>query len=98
MTTLLPEFRAQLHSAAERRVNSRRRRVVSRLTINGRLARVATTIPVLLSVLLAVGIAIVAIATLSHRHSATVTGTAPEVVAQRAGADPRSPAPPADQG
>ncbi len=77
--TLLPEFRAQLHAAADRRSHSRRQRLVGRLSIHGQVTRVATATPVLLSILVAIGVAVAAVATLSHRHNAkpTLTGAAP---------------------
>jgi hypothetical protein len=75
--TLLPEFRTQLHTAAHRRAHSRRHRIASRFSGNGQIMRVATTIPALLSVLVAVGITVVALATLSHRHHPPASGTAP---------------------
>jgi hypothetical protein len=68
--TLLPEFRAQLHDAADRRSHSRRQRLVGRLSIHGQVTRVATATPVVLSVLVAIGVALAAVATLSHRHRA----------------------------
>jgi hypothetical protein len=77
--TLLPEFRAQLYAAADRRSRSRRQRVVGRLSIHCQVTRVATTVPVVVSILVAIGVAVAAIATLSHRHHAepTLTGAAP---------------------
>lgn len=77
--TLLPEFRGQLHAAADRRSRSRRQRLVGRLSMHRQVTRVATTVPVLVSILVAVGVAVAAIATLSHRHHAepTLSGAAP---------------------
>lgn len=73
--TVLPEFRAQLHTAAQQRARSRRHRALSRFSIDGRMRRFAASVPVLLSVLLAIAIAVVAIATLGHRHGATIART-----------------------
>lgn len=72
--TLLPEYRAQLHTAAHRRARSRRRQLATRLSRDGRLNRVATAIPAMLSVLIAVAIAAVAIVTLSHGHRPSPAG------------------------
>jgi hypothetical protein len=66
--TLLPEYRAQLHTAALRRA---RRRPV---------ARAARSWPVAVSTLVAVGVALVAVAALSHRPAPSApagSGTAP---------------------
>lgn len=73
--TLLPEFRAQLHTAAHRRAHRRRNRVFRRLSPDGRVTRAATGIPILLSVLITVGIAAVALVTLSHRSSTPAPAT-----------------------
>lgn len=75
---LLPEYRAQLHAAAHRRARSRRRRLVSRLSIDGQLRRMATATPAVLSVLTAIAIAAVAIVTLSHGHRPSTAGAPAE--------------------
>ncbi len=77
--TLLPEFRAQLHAAADRRSHRRRPRLAGRLSSPGHVRRIATAIPAALSILVAIGVAVAAIATLGHRHAAkpTVAGATP---------------------
>lgn len=52
--TLLPEFRDQLHAAASQRARDRRGRIVGRLPVSNRFRTISPTLPVVLSVVIAV--------------------------------------------
>jgi hypothetical protein len=62
--TLLPEYRAQLYSAAERRAGRRATRLI-------RSRPVVASWPVVASTAVAVAVVVVAVAALSHRHASS---------------------------
>jgi hypothetical protein len=71
--TLLPEFHDQLHAAAWRRAGRRRRLTPPGVAFVDQLKAVGAGVPVLLSTLVVVAVAVIAVVTLSHGHTSSST-------------------------